>query len=64
MKYNKELSFTIKFTDSKDQRFSTLSDIDDPILAIDFLIKKLKSIVQDYYPDKQIKSVSLNIDVI
>ena len=62
--YNKELSFTVTFMDGTNQRFSTLVDIDCPILATDYLVRKLKAIIQEYYSDKQIKSISLNIDVI
>ena len=64
VKYNKELSFTITFVDGTSQRFSTLSNIDTPILAVEFLVSKLNTVVKVYFPDKQIKSISLNIDVI
>jgi len=61
--YNKELSFTVIFTDSTHQRFSTLSDVNCPISATDYLVKKLKSWIQENYPDKQIKSITLTIKV-
>ena len=65
--YNKELSFTVTFMDGTNQRFSTLVDIDCPILATQFLVRKLAVMIQEYHPNKpvkQIKSISLNIDVI
>lgn len=62
--YNKELSFTVTFMDGTNQRFSSLSDIDCPILATDYLVRRLKAIIQEYYPGKQIKSITLNIEVI
>ena len=65
--YNKELSFTITFTDGTNQRFSTLVDIDCPILATQFLVRKLAAIIQEYRPNepvKQVKSITLKIEVI